>query len=40
MNGTSCWDINGNYNQTECLDIDSFELYNCDEVEEPIYLFE
>jgi hypothetical protein len=35
-----CWDINGNYDATECLDIDPSELYDCDEVEEPIDLFE
>ena len=40
LNGTLCWDINGNYDETECLDIDPFELYDCDEVEEPIDLFE
>jgi hypothetical protein len=39
LNGTLCWDIGGNYDETECLDIDPFELYDCDEVEEPINLF-
>ncbi|MFL0194278.1 DUF2442 domain-containing protein [Clostridium sp. WILCCON 0269] len=40
LNGTLAWDLNGNYDESECLDIDPFELYNSPEVEEPIQLFE
>lgn len=39
LNGTLAWDISGNYDSRECLDIDPFELYNLLEVEEPIELF-
>lgn len=39
LNGTLAWDLNGNYDESECLDIDPFELYGCPEVEEPIHLF-
>lgn len=39
LNGTLAWDINGNYDETECLDLDPFELYNLPEVEEPWFLF-
>lgn len=39
LNGTLAWDISGNYDTSECLDIDPFELYNLPEVEEPLELF-
>ncbi len=39
LNGTLAWDLEGNYDESECLDIDPFELYSCPEVEEPIQLF-
>ncbi len=39
LNGTLAWDINGNFDEGNCLDLDPFELYNCPEVEEPIELF-
>lgn len=36
LNGTLSWDLEGNYDETKCLDIDPFEIYeNCQEVEEP-----
>ena len=37
LNGTLAWDLDGNYNESTCLDIDPFEIYdNSLEVEEPI----
>jgi len=39
LNGTLAWDISGNYDVSECLDLDPFELYNLPEVEEPFELF-
>lgn len=39
LNGTLAWDLNGDYNESECLDIDPFQLYACPEVQEPIHLF-
>lgn len=39
LNGTLAWDIEGNYDPGECLDIDPFELYKCPKVEEPSELF-
>ncbi|HZK57619.1 MAG TPA: DUF2442 domain-containing protein [Clostridia bacterium] len=36
LNDTLAWDLKGNYDATECLDIDPITLYNeCPEVEEP-----
>ena len=36
MNDTLAWDISGNFDSSNCLNIDSEELYNlCPEVEEP-----
>lgn len=40
LNGTLAWDLEGNYDESKCLDLDPFELYECEEVEEPIELFE
>lgn len=41
LNGTLAWDIEGNYDNSKCLDLDPLELYNtCPDVEEPIELFE
>ena len=40
LNGTLAWDLDGNYNESTCLDIDTFEIYdNSPEVEEPYHLF-
>lgn len=40
LNGTLAWDLNGTYDETSCLDIDPFTLYeDCPEVDEPEYLF-
>lgn len=40
LNGTLAWDLEGDYDETKCLDIDPFEIYeNCKEVEEPKELF-
>ncbi|NOW85418.1 hypothetical protein B0H39_003308 [Clostridium beijerinckii] len=27
LNGTLAWDLDGNYNENTCLDIDPFEIY-------------
>lgn len=36
INGTLAWDVNGNRDATECLDLDSENLYiNCEDVAEP-----
>lgn len=36
MNNTLAWDITGNYDPSNCLDLDPEELYiSCPEVEEP-----
>ena len=38
LNDTLAWDINGNYDSSNCLDIDSDKIYNsCPEVDEPFY---
>ncbi len=35
LNGTLAWDIDGNYNESTCLDIDPFEIYeSCPEVDD------
>ncbi|MDR3596625.1 DUF2442 domain-containing protein [Clostridium sp.] len=35
LNGTLAWDLDGNYNESTCLDIDPFEIYeNCPDVDE------
>lgn len=35
LNGTLAWDLDGNYNESTCLDIDPFEIYeNCPDVNE------
>lgn len=40
LNGTLAWDLEGNYDETQCLDIDPFEIYeNCEEIDEPQELF-
>lgn len=40
LNHTLAWDLKGNYDETECLDLDPLELYRtCPEVEEPAGLF-
>lgn len=40
LNGTLAWDLQGNFDESSCLDVDPFVLYDeCIEIEEPIYLF-
>ena len=40
LNGTLAWDLEGNYDETKCLDLDPFNIYeNSPEVEEPEFLF-
>ena len=40
LNGTLAWDLDGNYDETKCLDIDPFNIYeNYPEVDEPEFLF-
>lgn len=35
LNGTLAWDLDGDYNESTCLDIDPFEIYeNCPDVDE------
>lgn len=35
LNGTLAWDVGGNYNESTCLDIDPFEIYeNCPEADD------
>lgn len=37
LNGTLAWDLEGSYNESNCLDIDPFEIYdNSPDVEENI----
>lgn len=40
LNGTLAWDIEGNYDNTKCLDIDSFNIYeDSPEVDEDESIF-
>ena len=40
LNKTLAWDINENYSQSDCLDLDPLELYrSCPDTEEPTWLF-
>lgn len=40
LNGTLAWDLEGNYDETKCLDLDPFNIYeNSPEVEDPTNLF-
>ncbi|HHV65403.1 MAG TPA: DUF2442 domain-containing protein [Peptococcaceae bacterium] len=40
LNHTLAWDINGNYSEEDCLDLDPIQLYDtCPEVDEPVWLF-
>lgn len=40
LNNTLAWDLKGNYDETECIDLDPLELYRtCADVEEPTELF-
>ena len=40
LNGTLAWDLEGNYSESTCLDIDPFTIYEeSPEVEEPTHLF-
>lgn len=37
LNGTLAWDLNGNYDESECLDIDPFTIYeDYPDVDEPL----
>lgn len=39
LNGTLAWDLEGNYDETKCLDIDPFNIYeNSPDVDEPEFL--
>lgn len=36
LNGTLAWDLDGNYDESTCLDLDPFSIYeNSPEVDEP-----
>ena len=40
LNGTLAWDLEGNYDETKCLDLDPFNIYeNSLDVEESEFLF-
>lgn len=40
LNGTLAWDLEGNFDEEKCLDIDPFIIYEeCEDVEEPKELF-
>ncbi|GAA0121015.1 MAG: DUF2442 domain-containing protein [Clostridium argentinense] len=40
LNGTLAWDLQGNFDETNCLDVDPFVLYDeCIDVDEPNHLF-
>lgn len=40
LNGTLAWDLEGNYDDTKCLDIDPFNIYeNSPEVDEDESIF-
>jgi len=40
LNNTLAWDVKGNYDEAECLDLDPLEIYRtCPDVEEPMELF-
>ena len=36
MNSTAAWDLSGHYDPTDCIDIDPFELYEAEVVEDPL----
>lgn len=36
MNGTAAWDIEGTRDQTKCIDIDPFELFEGTEIADPL----
>ncbi len=36
MNGTAAWDIEGNRDDTKCIDIDPFELYEAGIMGDPL----
>ena len=36
MNGTAAWDIDGNRDETRCVDIDPFELYKAKDIDDPL----
>ena len=38
MNETVAWDINGNNDPSECIDIDPESIYKCPEVKESYYI--
>ena len=41
LNGTLAWDLDGNYNESTCLDIDPFEIYeNCPDVDDESNIYE
>lgn len=40
LNKTLAWDINENFSESDCLDLDPLELYrSCPDTEEPTWLF-
>ncbi|MBQ7281165.1 MAG: DUF2442 domain-containing protein [Spirochaetales bacterium] len=36
LNNTVAWDLSGKYDPTDCIDIDPFELYGAETVDDPL----
>ena len=36
LNDTVAWDVSGNHDPTDCIDIDPFVLYEAERVEDPL----
>lgn len=36
LNGTVAWDLTGKHDETDCIDIDPFVVYEAPEVEDPL----
>ena len=36
LNGTVAWDLSGHYDPSNCIDVDPFEVYSAQTVEDPL----
>lgn len=36
MNGTAAWDISGQHDESDCIDIDPFDLYEAKDIADPL----
>ena len=36
LNGTAAWDLSGNYDPADCIDLDPFVLYEAERVQDPL----